>query len=292
MKEENSRFTRASEDYRRIAKVLDYLEAHAREKPSFDRLARLVNLSSFHFHRLFKRWVGLSPKQFLDSLTLERAKALLERSRPVLDVSLDVGLSGPGRLHDLFVKVEAMTPGEYKRQGCALEIAYGFHQTPFGECLIAMTSRGVCGLSFVDASARKEQVENLRRRWPLAVLKNDPAKTGSFLTRVFGSKSSRKKNQLSVFLKGTPFQLKVWEALLHIPPGTAVSYEDIARWIHSPKAWRAVASAVGENPIAYVIPCHRVVRKLGHWGGYRWGLSRKKAMRAWEAEHGSMVEKE
>jgi AraC family transcriptional regulator of adaptative response/methylated-DNA-[protein]-cysteine methyltransferase len=230
---------------------------------------------------LFKRWAGVSPKRFLQFLTAEHAKAALREGRSALDAALDSGLSGPGRLHDLFVAVEAVTPGEYKQAGGGLAIRYGFHPTPFGQCLLALTDRGICGLAFVDHPGPEAVLADLRRRWPGADLRRDQAGTVDTAARVF--ERDRRGPPLTLTLKGTNFQIKVWEALLRIPPGTLVAYGDVARHIAHPGAGRAVGSAVAQNAIAYLIPCHRVIRSSGAFGSYRWGSACKQALVGWEA---------
>jgi AraC family transcriptional regulator of adaptative response/methylated-DNA-[protein]-cysteine methyltransferase len=272
-------------DYLRVEKVIHYLEQHFKLQPSLEDLARCVDLSPFHFQRLFKRWAGISPKRFLEFLTIEYAKKLLEEPNSVLDVTYASGLSGPGRLHDLFVNVQAVTPGEFKRKGSGLRIEYGIHPGPFGDSFIAVTGRGVCGLSFLAGTGdagRQDAVENLRRRWQGAHVKENPGATKPYMDRIFPSESKNGGPAIGVFIKGTNFQLRVWEALLRIPAGFVCSYEDVARYLGKPDAMRAVGRAVGANPIAYIIPCHRVIRKTGALGGYRYGSARKKALIGWE----------
>ncbi len=242
-----------------------------------------MGVSPFHLQRVFTRWAGISPKRFLQYLTLAHAKDLLAESKPVLEAAYDSGLSGPGRLHDLFVTVEAVTPGEYKAQGAGLRIQYGRHETPFGECLLAVTERGVCGLSFLNGDGWKGAVAELAARWPGAVLEERPETTGTAAARIFAGAQPDSDRPLSLLLKGTNFQLKVWEALLQIPAGTVSTYGDVARAIESPSASRAVGGAVGENAIAYLIPCHRVIRSTGAVNDYRWGATRKRAMLGWES---------
>ncbi len=266
----------------RIAQAIQYLDRHYRRQPSLEEVATAAGLSSYHFQRVFKRWAGVSPKRFLQFLTLEHAKAALREGQSVLAASYDAGLSGPGRLHDLFVSVEAVTPGEYKAAGEGLTIRYGFHPTPFGECLLGATDRGVCRLAFAEERERRGVLAGLRRTWRGAHLVHDQVATGSVAARIFERRSGGGK-PLTLALTGTNFQLKVWEALLCIPPGTLVSYGDIARSIGHPEAQRAVGTAVGQNPVAYLIPCHRVILSSGAFGAYRWGAARKKAMVAWEA---------
>jgi len=270
-------------DYRRIAQAINYLEAHVAEQPSLDEVAEHIGLSAYHFQRLFKSWAGVSPKRFLQYLTVENAKTLLRNSASVLDAALDVGLSGPGRLHDLFVSVEAMTPGEFKHQGRALQVSYGFHATPFGECLLAVTSRGICSLAFVEPENRSVVLEALLKSWQDARILENPEAGRSAIQQIFGPYSDQPQTPIRVFLRGTNFQIKVWEALLRIPEGRAVSYGCLADRVGHPRAHRAVGTAVGHNPIAYLIPCHRVLRTNGDIGGYRWGTTRKRAILAREA---------
>jgi len=269
-------------DYQRIEKAILYLEKNFQNQPPLGDIARHVHLSEFHFQRLFKRWAGITPKKFLQFLTVEYAKTLLESAENLLDVTYESGLSSSGRLHDLFVNIEAVTPGEYKSRGDGLSIQYGYHPTPFGNCFLAMTDKGVCGLSFVDKNNRQAVVEKLRRNWRAARLVHSDDAIRPYIEAIF-SRSKRKEKNLTLYLKGTNFQIKVWEALLRIPSAKLVSYEDVARIVCTPRATRAVANAVANNPIAYLIPCHRVIRKTGLFGEYRWGVSRKKALLAWEA---------
>lgn len=277
-----------SADYHLVAKAIAYLEERYSDQPGLDELADYLGLSPFHLQRLFKRWAGISPKRFLQFVTLGHAKELLAASHSVLDATFATGLSGPGRLHDLFVTVEAMTPGEFKLGGRGLVIVYGIHLSPFGSCLLAVTDRGVCGLSFLGAAGARAEIESLRSRWPNATLIEDPATTAPYLSQIFpadgASRSPGTSQQaLRLLLAGTNFQLKVWEALLRIPSGTVCSYEDVAAAISQPTASRAVGGAVGANQIAFLIPCHRVIRKSGVIRDYRWGTIRKKAILAWEA---------
>lgn len=270
------------EDYRRVEQAIIYIEENFRRQPSLDEIAQSVNLSSYHFHRLFKRWAGITPKQFLQFLTIGYAKQLLAR-HSVLDTSLEAGLSGPGRLHDLFVTFEAISPGEYKANGVGLVIKYGFHPTPFGDCLLAATDRGVCGLLFVSPDGTTAGLESLRQNWPRSTFEPDQSLTGRYVQKIFGQVSSQKETRLPLLVKGTNFQIKVWEALLKIPSGAVASYGQIAAGMGRPSASRAVANAVAHNPIGYVIPCHRVIRQTGSFGGYQWGAVRKKAMLVREA---------
>jgi AraC family transcriptional regulator of adaptative response/methylated-DNA-[protein]-cysteine methyltransferase len=269
-------------DYDRIAEAIRYLDARTLEQPNLDDLGAHLGLSPYHLQRLFTRWAGISPKRFLQFLTVEHAKEALVASHNVLDASLDSGLSGPGRLHDLFVTVEAVTPGEFKSGGLGVRIAYAVHESPFGQCLLAVTERGVCGLSFLDEGA-DAAIADLRVRWPAARLVEDAQTTAPVLDRIFPDRKPIEPKPIALLMKGTNFQLKVWQALLHVPTGHVTTYEDVATKIHQPTAARAVGSAVGSNAIAYLIPCHRVIRKTGLVKDYRWGATRKKAILAWEA---------
>lgn len=269
-------------DYIRIEKAIRYLESNYREQPSLDDLARHLGLSSFHFQRLFRRWVGISPKRFLQFLTVEYAKGLLDESRSLLDVTYESGLSSPGRLHDLFVTIEAMTPGEFKQQGLGLTIYWGIHKSPFGDCLLAITDRGICGLAFVDRNQRAV-LADLKSRWPNAEFVEKPSLTKKLAENIFKIEKTNSSSPIKLLLLGTNFQLKVWEALIRIPSGHLCSYEDVARMSGNDSAIRAAANAVAANPISYLIPCHRVIQKMGVFGNYHWGATRKKAIIAFEA---------
>jgi len=270
----------STEDYKRIEKAILYLEKNAHRQPDLKDVARAVNLSEFHFQRLFRRWAGISPKRFLQFLTLERVKTLMTGSGNLLDITYQSGLSSAGRLHDLFVNVEAVTPGEFRRCGENLKIRYGFYPTPFGECLIAVSDRGITNLVFVQPGSRATMVRDLKTQWKRADVTEDAVATRPYVEKIFAPGRSRSK--VDLFVKGTNFQINVWKALLRIPRGAVISYEDMARQIGMPKAVRAVAGAVASNPIAYLIPCHRVILKSGALGGYRWSSTRKKAILAWE----------
>jgi AraC family transcriptional regulator, regulatory protein of adaptative response / methylated-DNA-[protein]-cysteine methyltransferase len=270
-------------DYRRIEKAIEFLAENYHRQPSLDEVARSVNLSEFHFQRLFRRWAGISPKRLVQFLTLEHAKQALEESRSVLDAAYDAGLSSPSRLHDLFVTAEAMTPGEFKAKGAGLEISYGLHPSPFGECLLAVTERGICGLGFVGEGGRRQALEDFKGRWPAAQFQENPEKTQGYIDAIFNAEKRNGAHPVKLLLMGTNFQIKVWEALLRIPSGSVVCYEDLARRLGKPSAARAVGSAVGRNPISFLIPCHRAIRKMGITGDYHWGAARKKAILAWEA---------
>jgi AraC family transcriptional regulator of adaptative response/methylated-DNA-[protein]-cysteine methyltransferase len=273
----------ATSDYARIERAILYLDAHAQEQPRLAEVAAHVGLSPYHFQRLFTRWAGISPKRFLQFQTLEHAKQLLAERRSMLDATYDAGLSSGGRLHDLFVTLTAMTPGEFKQGGAGLTIQYGVHVSPFGEHLLAVCERGICALQFLTGTSPSEGLRELRAEWPRATLVEAPEATQPYSERIFPARKPRTLQPLSLFVKGTNFQLKVWEALLRIPPGAVATYEDIARSLQMPRATRAVGSAVGDNPIALLIPCHRVIRKTGAFGEYRWGLARKRAMLTWES---------
>ena len=270
-------------DYARIEKAILFIEANVHRQPSLKDVAANVGLSEYHFQRLFRRWAGVSPKKFVQYLTAKRAEGLLRQSYNVLDVSDAVGLSGPGRLHDLIVNVHGVTPGQLKASGEGLTIRFGIHRSPFGECLVCVTDKGICGLEFIQPGGRDQVIAGLRRRWRCAVFQELPEVTRRIVDRVFTLRSGADKVPFDLFVKGSAFQLKVWEALLRIPPGAVMSYEHVAARIGAPRAARAVGAAVARNPVAFLIPCHRVIRKTGALGGYRWGETRKKAMLAWEA---------
>ena len=271
-------------DYRRVEQAIEFLETHFHRQPSLGEIAAAVELSEYHFQRLFSRWVGISPKRFLQFLTKEYAKKLIAQSDNILDVTYDAGLSSPSRLHDLFVTCEAMTPGQYKAKGSGLRLVYGFHPSPFGEYLLAVTDRGICALRFVQPGDHPDQlVAWLRFHWPQATMQRSQTRTRRLHEQVFTFTPDREPAPVHLYVQGTNFQIKVWEALLKIPLGKAVSYEDIARHIGMPRAARAVGNAVGRNPIPFLIPCHRVIRKMGDFGNYGEGPARKKAMLGWEA---------
>ncbi len=270
-------------DYERIERAIRFLEENASRQPQLVEVAAATGLSEFHFQRLFSRWVGISPKRFLQYLTKEHAKRMLARADTVLDTAYETGLSGAGRLHDLFVTCEAVTPGEYRRQGADLGISFGYHPSPFGECLLATTERGLCCVSFVPGNGRDQVLNDLRRQWPRADIRHRARETAPLVERVFPFAPGPKPAPLHLFVKGTNFQIQVWEALLRIPLGEAVTYEDIARHIGIPQGARAVGNAVGRNPIPFLIPCHRVIRKTGLFGHYGGGPTRKKAMLGWES---------
>jgi AraC family transcriptional regulator of adaptative response/methylated-DNA-[protein]-cysteine methyltransferase len=274
--------TEWSRNYRRIERALLFIEENIERKPELGEVARQAGISEYHFQRLFSRMVGISPKKYEQFLTKEAAKRLLAESENLLDATYDIGLSSPGRLHDLFVSCEAVTPGEYKSRGAGLDIRYGFHSTPFGEAMVGVTDRGVCSLFFIAEKARREALFHLREEWSNASLLRNQAETAGVIARIF-ARPPRKGTPLALYLRGTNFQVKVWEALLAIPEGSVTTYERIARQIGDPAALRAVGNAVGHNPVAFLIPCHRVIRKSGELGEYHWGAARKRLILAWEA---------
>jgi len=272
-------FHQSSEDYQRVAQAIRYIENNTDRQPELREVAAAVGLSEYHFQRLFTRWAGISPKRFLQFLTKENAKQLLAHSANLLEATYATGLSSPGRLHDLFIKCEAVTPGEYKSRGRGMRIVYGFHATPFGECLLALTGRGICALAFVDGD-RRSALEQLRQEWANATLKEDSARTGPVVEQIFTAHSGA---SLTLHLRGTNFQLKVWEAILRLPSDAVTSYEQLAEQVCTRRAAQAVGQAVARNPVAYLIPCHRVLQKSGNFGGYRYGAIRKKAILGWES---------
>ena len=271
-------------DYERIARVIRYLDEHQTEQPELSVLAQQAGLSASRFHRLFVNWAGITPKDFLQSLTLTRVKELLRRGASVLDASLGAGLSGPGRAHDLCVELEGASPGEVKSGGEGWIINAGFANSPFGTCLIATGPRGLCHLSFIDGDDRGSDWAELRGEWPKARLRRDNAAAARTAEQIFmRPNGSQSRPPLRTFVRGTDFQVRVWRALLEIPPGTLTTYGRLAAALGDSNAARAVGSAIGQNDIAYLIPCHRVIRETGVIGDYRWGGSRKRAMVAWEA---------
>ncbi len=273
-----------NDDYTNIRHAIEFLIEHWRDQPSLRLLANEVGLSETRLQKLFTRWAGLSPKEFVQALTIDHARYLLRDSISVLDTAYEVGLSGPGRLHDLFVSHEAMSPGEYKAGGKGLEINYGFHASPFGDALVMTTSRGLAGLAFCDdESGHDEILEDMMGRWPEATYAENSERTRQTANRIFDFGGWRREDPLPVVLIGTDFEIRVWENLLKIPMGAATTYGDIANALGNPKAARAVGGAVGRNPISFVVPCHRVMGKSGKPTGYHWGLTRKRAMIGWEA---------
>ncbi|MDH5535937.1 MAG: methylated-DNA--[protein]-cysteine S-methyltransferase [Betaproteobacteria bacterium] len=270
----------ATRDYQRVAQAIIYLQRHAASQPDLATVARALHLSQYRFQRLFTRWAGVSPKRFLQYLTVENAKARLAAGN-LLDVAAQVGLSGAGRLHDLFVTLEALSPGEFKSGGAGLRIAFGMHASPFGDCVVGTTRRGICALQFIDRSA--DAAAALRRDWPDAELVRDDAAIATLARRIFEPLAARHLQPLALVVRGTNFQLKVWRALIALPLGALTSYGGIAQAIGQSNAARAVGAAIGANPVAWLIPCHRVIRESGALAGYRWGTERKAAMLGWEA---------
>ncbi len=279
----SSDYSQQSDDFKRIEKTIEYLEANFKSQPTLEEIAESVHLSKYHFDRMFKRWAGISPIQFQQFMTLDYTKQKLADSRSLLDTALDAGLSGPSRLHDLFVTFEAMTPGEFKKQGAGLEIFYGFCDSPFGDCLLAITKRGICHLGFVKGDMRLSALNQLYETWPGAKFLEDPKATRAIVNNIFMVDQTKKPQPFNILVKGTNFQINVWKALLSIPEGWVVCYQDIASHIGHPKAFRAVANAIAINPVAFLIPCHRVIAKSGKIHQYRWGAARKKALIGWEA---------
>ena len=273
----------AARDYELVKRNLDYLRQNWREQPSLEQLAKASGVSAAHLQRLFLRWAGLSPKVFLQALTIDHARRLLRDSASVLDATYESGLSGPGRLHDLFVTHEAMTPGAYKARGKGLAIRYGFHDCPFGKALIMMTNQGVCGLAFADEGQEKATFDDMSNRWPEAEYLEDLTATAAVVARIFDPQSWNVEKPLRITFIGTAFETEVWQSLLNIPFGGAATYSGIAERLGRPLASRAVAAAVGRNPISFVVPCHRVLGKSGNLCGYHWGLTRKQAILGWEA---------
>lgn len=270
-------------DYERVARAIDFLRRNAASQPDLAAAARHLHLSEHHFQRLFTRWAGVSPKRFVQYLTLEHAKSRLAATSGVLELAGAVGLSGPGRLHDLFVTLEAVSPGEYKAGGAGLAIRHGVHVSPFGAAVVAVTARGICGLHFVDSAS--EGIERLREDWPGAELRQDRDGTARVLERLLRPLAAQPGRPLALLVKGTNFQVQVWRALLELPFGSLATYGQVAGRIGAPGSARAVGTAIGANPIAWLIPCHRVIRESGELGGYRWGSGRKAAMLGWEAAH-------
>jgi len=268
-------------DYARIERAIHFIESNVRRRPTLDEIAAGAGLSPFHFQRLFSRWAGISPKRFIQYLTADTATRLLRESHTLLDAADAAGLSSSGRLHDLIVTIHAVTPGELKSRGKGLTIQYGVHPTPFGDCLLAVTERGICWLSFITPRDRDAAVADLRQYWGGARLHERPQATRPAAERIF--RPSQHGGRFNLFVQGTNFQVKVWEALLAIPSGAVASYQEIARKIGTPAATRAVGTAVGHNPVSYLIPCHRVIRKSGAIGNYGGGIARKKALLGWEA---------
>jgi AraC family transcriptional regulator, regulatory protein of adaptative response / methylated-DNA-[protein]-cysteine methyltransferase len=270
-------------DYESVRRIIAFISERWRDQPSLEAMAAHAGLSTTHVHHLFRRWCGLTPKAFLQAITLDNAKALLADSASVLDATYEVGLSGPSRLHDLFVTHEAMTPGDFKSGGAGVTMSFGFHPSPFGEAILVATERGLAGLGFVDDGDREAALADMRRRWPKAEYAEDAAATAPLAHRIFDPLSWHSEQPLRVVLIGTDFEVRVWQTLLRIPLGRATTYSEIASRVGKPSAARAVGAAVGKNPISFVVPCHRVLGRSGALTGYHWGLTRKQAILGWEA---------
>jgi len=273
----------ASEDYHRIARAIAFMRQHHLNQPNLATVAQHIGLSEYHFQRLFTQWAGISPKRFLQYLTVEYAKSKITQTKSLLDLTLDVRLSSPGRLHDLFVNLEAMSPGEFKAGGAGLQIRYGIHDTPFGTSLIATTARGICNLYFLETTDEPTAAQRLRLAWKNAEIIRDQQATQSLRDLIFNSETLSEQKPLTLLVKGTNFQIQVWRALLKLPFGAIATYQTIAQLVARPTAARAVGNAIGNNPIGYLIPCHRVIRESGELGGYGWGVERKTVMLGWEA---------
>jgi AraC family transcriptional regulator of adaptative response/methylated-DNA-[protein]-cysteine methyltransferase len=273
----------ALRDYDSVRRAISFMHGQWKHQPSIEDVADAASVTPDELHHLFRRWAGLTPKAFMQALTLDHAKGLLRDSASVLDAALDSGLSGPSRLHDLFVTHEAMSPGEWKTGGAGMELRYGFHPSPFGTAIVIASDRGLAGLAFADAGEEQAGFADMARRWPAARMIEDMEATAPLAQRIFDNKLWRPDQPLRVVLIGTDFEVRVWETLLKIPMGRAVSYSDIACKIEKPTASRAVGGAVGRNPISFVVPCHRALGKSGALTGYHWGITRKQAMIGWEA---------
>ena len=273
----------AADDYDVVRRAIAHIRGNWRLQPDIDTIAEAARVTPTELHHLFRRWAGLTPKAFVQALTLDRARLLLRDSASVLDATYEVGLSGPGRLHDLFVTHEAMSPGEWKSGGEGLDMRYGFHASPFGQALVIAAPRGLAGVALADPGGEREALADMMRRWPKAAYVEDKQGTALLAARIFDPDLWCADQPLRVVLIGTDFEVRVWETLLKIPMGRFTTYSDIARKLESPKAARAVGAAVGKNPISFVVPCHRVIGKSGELTGYHWGLTRKRAMLGWEA---------
>ncbi len=273
----------ALRDYDSVRRAIAFMSANWRSQPAIEAVADAAGVTADELHHLFRRWAGLTPKAFMQALTLDHAKTLLRDSASVLDAALASGLSGPGRLHDLFVTHEAMSPGEWKSGGAGMTLRYGFHPSPFGTAVVIASERGLAGLAFADAGEDMAALADMRRRWPQATYIADQAATARLAQRIFDPGQWSAEQPLRVVLIGTDFEVRVWETLLKIPMGRATTYSDIAARLGAPKASRAVGAAVGKNPISFVVPCHRVLGKSGALTGYHWGITRKQAMLGWES---------
>jgi AraC family transcriptional regulator of adaptative response/methylated-DNA-[protein]-cysteine methyltransferase len=275
----------ALRDYDSVRRAIAFISENWRSQPEIEAIADAASVTPDELHHLFRRWAGLTPKAFMQALTLDHAKNLLRDSASVLDAALDSGLSGPGRLHDLFVTHEAMSPGEWKTGGAGMTLRYGFHPSPFGTAIVIASGRGLAGLAFADPGDEHAALADMQRRWLRATYVEDHAGTAGLAQRIFDPKLWQQDQPLRVVLIGTDFEVRVWETLLKIPMGRATTYSDIAGCLDNPKASRAVGAAVGKNPISFVVPCHRVLGKSGALTGYHWGVTRKQAMLGWEAGH-------
>ncbi len=273
-------------DYDHVRKAIEFISQNWRDHPSLDTISDHIGLSSTHFQKTFKRWAGLSPKDFLQAITLSHARDMLHGSASLLEIAHELGLSGPARLHDLFISHEAMTPGEFKRLGEGLEIRFGFHDSPFGLALIMTTKRRICGLGFCDSEEEQDALlQDMMERWPDAAYQLDQPGTALLIKQIFTPEDlfQSEAKPIKIILIGSDFEIRIWETLLKVPAGRAVTYSDLAEHIGNPNAHRAVGSAVGRNPISFVVPCHRVLRKDASLGGYHWGITRKQAILGWEA---------
>jgi AraC family transcriptional regulator of adaptative response/methylated-DNA-[protein]-cysteine methyltransferase len=280
---DSTAFSEAAADYDVVRRAIGHIRGHWREQPEIEDIAEAARVTPTELHHLFRRWAGLTPKAFLQALTLDGARQLLRDSASVLDATYEVGLSGPGRLHDLFVTHEAMSPGEWKSGGEGLTVYFGVHPSPFGRALVMATERGLAGLAFADPGEERAALADMKSRWPKAAYIENSARTAPIAQRIFDPAEWRAQQPLRVVLIGTDFEVRVWEALMDIPMGKLATYSGIAGRICAPKAARAVGAAVGKNPISFVVPCHRVVGKSGELTGYHWGITRKRAMLGWEA---------
>ncbi len=280
---EPARLADAAADYEVVRRAIAHIRGNVRAQPEIKTIAEAAGVTASELHHLFRRWAGLTPKAFLQALTLDRARQLLREEASVLDAAFEVGLSGPGRLHDLFVTHEAMSPGEWKSGGAGLTLAYGFHPSPFGTALVIAAPRGLAGLAFADPGEEASAFADMRSRWPKASYVEDAPRTAALARRIFDPALWRAEEPLRVVLIGTDFELRVWDALLRLPMGRITSYSALAAKVRSPAAARAVGAAVGRNPVCFVVPCHRVIGKSGELTGYHWGMTRKRAMLGWEA---------
>jgi AraC family transcriptional regulator, regulatory protein of adaptative response / methylated-DNA-[protein]-cysteine methyltransferase len=275
--------SQSADDYDVVRRAIGHIRGHWRQQPEVEAIAEAASVTPTELHHLFRRWAGLTPKAFLQALTLDGARNLLRDSASVLDATYEVGLSGPSRLHDLFVTHEAMSPGEWKSGGEGLTIAYGFHPSPFGRALVMITERGLAGLAFADPGEEQAMLDDMKGRWTKATYVEDVARTAPVAQRIFDPSQWKPQQPLRVVLIGTDWEVRVWDALLQIPMGRLATYSGIAQKICTPAAARAVGAAVGKNPVSFVVPCHRVVGKSGDLTGYHWGITRKRAMLGWEA---------